>query len=88
MSESYIFLVGNLNISELLDGKYEDKTGTKYKQEWRTQERLDGVKVKVRVNTGVIDFRPSNSSYFIGHASYGEIKLVSKNSTRRREALP
>ena len=54
------------------DRKYEEETGTKYKQEWRTQERLDGTRVKVRVNTREIDFRPSNSSYFIGHASYAE----------------
>jgi len=54
------------------DRKYEEETGTKYKQEWRTQERLDGTKVKVRVNTREIDFRHRNSSYFIGHASYGE----------------
>jgi len=54
------------------DRKYEEETGTKYKQEWQTQERLDGTKVKVRVNTREIDFRPRNSSYFIGHASYGE----------------
>ena len=52
------------------DRKYEEETGTKYKQEWQTQERFDGTKVKVRVNTREIDFRPRNSSYFIGKAPY------------------
>ena len=63
---------GDRKALERVDKKYEQETGTQYKQEWQTQERLDGTKVKVRVNTGIIDFRPSNSSYFIGHASYGE----------------
>ena len=63
---------GDRKALEQEDRKYEEETGTKYKQEWRTQEQLDGTKVKVRVNTREIDFRPRNSSYFIGHASYGE----------------
>ena len=54
------------------DRKYEEEHKTPFKQGWQTQERLDGTRVKVRVNTREIDFRPRNSSYFIGHASYGE----------------
>jgi len=50
------------------DRKYEEEAGTKYKQEWQTQERLDGTKVNVRVSTGIIDFGPSNNSYFTGKA--------------------
>ena len=63
---------GDRRALEYEDRKFEEEHRTPYKQEWRTQERLDGVKVKVRVNTREIDFRPSNSSYFIGRASYGE----------------
>ena len=56
---------GDRKALEQYDRKYEEETGTQYKQEWQTQERLDGTKVKVRVSTGIIDFRPSNSSYFL-----------------------
>ena len=56
---------GDRKALEREDKKYEQETGTQYKQEWQTQERLDGTKVKVRVNTGIVDFRPSNSSYFL-----------------------
>ena len=56
---------GDRKALEREDRKYEEETGTQYKQEWQTQERLDGTKVKVRVSTGIIDFRPSNSSYFL-----------------------
>ena len=47
------------------DRKYEQDNETPQKEEWQTQERLDGTKVKVRVRTGIIDFRPSNKSYFL-----------------------
>ena len=56
---------GDRKALEREDRKYEEETGTQYKQEWQTQERLDGTKVKVRVSTGIVDFRPSNSSYFL-----------------------
>ena len=59
---------GDRKALEQEDRKYEQETGTKYKQEWQTQERLDGTKVRVRVSTGVIDFGPSNNSYFTGKA--------------------
>ena len=61
---------GDRKILEREDRKYEEENKTPYKQEWQTQERLDGTKVKVRVNTREIDFRPRNSSYFIGKAPY------------------
>ena len=41
---------GDRKALEQYDRKYEEETGTQYKQEWQTQERLDGTKVKVRVN--------------------------------------
>ena len=50
------------------DRKYEEENKTKYKQEWQTQERLDGTKVRVRVNTGTLDFTSRSNSYFIGKA--------------------
>ena len=59
---------GDRKAFEREDRKFEEETGTKYKQEWRTQERLDGTKVRVRVSTGIIDFGPSNNSYFTGKA--------------------
>ena len=59
---------GDRKILEREDRKYEEENKTPFKQEWQTQERLDGTKVKVRVNTREIDFRPRNSSYFIGGA--------------------
>jgi hypothetical protein len=59
---------GDRKALEREDRKFEEETGTKYKQEWRTQERLDGTKVRVRVSTGIIDFGPSNNSYFTGKA--------------------
>ena len=59
---------GDRKALEREDRKFEEETGTKYKQEWRTQERLDGTKVRVRVSTGIIDFGSSNNSYFVGKA--------------------
>ena len=59
---------GDRKALEREDRKFEEETGTKYKQEWRTQERLDGTKVRVRVSTGIIDFGSSNNSYFTGRA--------------------
>ena len=50
------------------DRKYDEEHKTPFKQEWQTQERLDGTKVRVRVSTGIIDFGSSNNSYFVGKA--------------------
>ena len=57
---------------ELKDRKYEQDNETKYKQEYQNSMQLDGTVKRIRVNTRVLDFTPSNNSYFIGHASYGE----------------
>ena len=54
------------------DRKYEQDNETKYKQEYQNSMQLDGTVKRIRVNTRVLDFTPSNNSYFIGHASYGE----------------
>ena len=69
---------GDRKALEREDRKYAEENKTPQKEEWQTQVRLDGTKVRVRVGTGIIDFRPSNSSYFIcggksiGFAGYGE----------------
>jgi len=47
---------GDRKALEHEDRKFEEEYRTPYKQEWRTQERLDGTRVKVRVNTREIDF--------------------------------
>ena len=57
---------------ELKGRKYEQDNETKYKQEYQNSMQLDGTVKRIRVNTRVLDFTPSNNSYFIGHASYGE----------------
>jgi len=63
---------GDRKALERYDRKYEEETGTKYKQEYQNSMQLDGTVKRIRVNTRVLDFTPSNNSYFIGHASYGE----------------
>jgi len=59
---------GDRKAFEQEDRKYEEENKTPFKQEWQTQERLDGTKVRVRVSTGIIDFGSSNNSYFVGKA--------------------
>ena len=63
---------GNRKELELKDRKYEQETGTKYKQEFQNTMQFDGSVKRELVNTRVLDFTPSNNSYFIGRASYGE----------------
>ena len=53
------------------DRKYEEETGTKYKQEWQNSMQLDGTVKRELVNTREIDFTyPRSSSFFIGKAPY------------------
>ena len=47
---------GDRRALEREDRKFEEEHKTPFKQEWRTQEQLDGTRVKVRVNTREIDF--------------------------------
>jgi len=60
------------------DRKYEQDNETKYKQEYQNSMQLDGTVKRQLVNTRVLDFNPSNKSYFLcggnsnGFAGYGE----------------
>jgi len=63
---------GNRKELELKDRKYEQETGTKYKQEFQNTMQFDGSVKRELVNTKVLDFTPTSNSYFIGRASYGE----------------
>ncbi len=56
---------GDRKALEQEDRKYEEKTGPRFKEEYRTETGLDGMKYKVKVNTGIPDFRPRNTSYFL-----------------------
>tara|TARA_R100001244_G_scaffold69639_1_gene56789 strand:- start:700 stop:1635 length:936 start_codon:yes stop_codon:yes gene_type:complete len=63
---------GDKKALEREDRKYEDETGTKYKQEYQNNTQLDGTVKRELVNTRVLDFTssPSNNSFFIGKAPY------------------
>lgn len=61
---------GDRKILEREDRKYDQDNETKYKQEYQNSMQLDGTVKRVRVNTRVLDFTPSNNSYFIGSAPY------------------
>ena len=56
---------GDRKALEREDRKYEDETGPRFKEEYKTETGLDGMKYKVKVNTGIPDFRPRNTSYFL-----------------------
>jgi hypothetical protein len=68
---------GDRKALESYDRKYEQDNETPRKEEWRTQQRLDGTPMRVRVLTDKFDFRPSTSSYFLcggnsnGFTGYG-----------------